>query len=669
MIVFNRYLLFEKIKTLSKNTTNSNCSDLDLLTRNKNKEVDNIDLSVLISRCKSYNISIQLESLKLREYIFKNSLDIKPRFSTNLSKDQLDDLLFFIKYKPFIVCENDKNLGFSIVSKENYEYLCNIHLNDEESYEVIRNDPLEDCIDKINKTLFELTLNSNISQRIFELLLIKNKCDLGKFRILPKIHKNILLKPFVENVSHILKDSQQLLQDCEKLYIDKGPFIYSGDFESLYTNMEPNHCCNTLTEYLKDKLPFNLISPLGQRKGVAMGCKCGPRLANLYIFLLERHWLSTIKEVILYARFIDDILIIAKQKINLSNLFECFLYLKLNIKNDKKVEFLDLIVSYDKFLCKLKFNVFIKPTNNGNYLLPSSNHPDFIYKNIPLALFTSIRRICTSLIDYLLYSFKISLCLLKRNYDFNLICKISNQIGVLNRSDLLPYKNRSHNKISNSIKTCFAFDSNLKFLKNNIRDQFLVTKKEFSWLNNYDPFIFYKLFPNLAMLTVHNSKIYNYPCYFFTDKCQQYNCKICNYIFSLNYVTVGNKIIPLMSSGNCDTSNIVYIILCIKCNEFYIGETSKTLRTRIYQHLYSIKKFRLFLDENVLGYHFRSSKHNIYTDFRTCIFKKGFSSDFNRKSIEADLIQFFKNILTVKLINSKFPFFQSKTILSFAKQI
>ena len=27
-----------------------------------------------------------------------------------------------------------------------------------------------------------------------------------------------------------------------------------------------------------------------QLKGIAMGCKCGPNLANLFLYILEKHW-------------------------------------------------------------------------------------------------------------------------------------------------------------------------------------------------------------------------------------------------------------------------------------------------------------------------------------------------------------------------------------------
>ncbi|CAF1143423.1 unnamed protein product, partial [Brachionus calyciflorus] len=69
---------------------------------------------------------------------------------------------YFTKYKPFVVCENDKKLGFSIISVQNYELLCNSHLSNYLSYE---NDPLDKCKDTINKTFFDLNLNQNIPHK------------------------------------------------------------------------------------------------------------------------------------------------------------------------------------------------------------------------------------------------------------------------------------------------------------------------------------------------------------------------------------------------------------------------------------------------------------------------------------------------------------------------
>ena len=632
----------------------------------------------------------------------------KSNFISNINRKDLDNLLFFVKFKPFCIIENDKNLGVSIISTENYKDLCLKHLNDNTTYVQIKDNPLEECVSNINKCLFELYKNNSISKRLFDILLIKSGKSLGKFRILLKIHKtkfgvrpivnctnsptekmcqfiDILLKKECSKYKHILKDSQQLLQDLDGTYIDNQPEIYSCDFDSLYLNIEPGHACQVLTDYMKDKLN-DLLNSNGfyfilklifennyfmfygnfykQKKGVAMGCKCGPSLANLYIYLLERHWLSTVKDIIVYARFIDDILIIAKSKIDLNYLLKSFIYLKLNIVHNEQVEFLDLCISYDKFLKKIKFNLYIKPTNNGMYLLPYSNHPNHIVNNIPYSLFTRIKRICSNFVDYLYFSFKTSLSLVKRKYDFNLVCSVANKVNKIERNSLLPYKDKNKNVITNSIKTCVFYDSNYANLKDNMKTGFDRLKCNFQWLSPYDVFIYYKIFPNLSMIFIHNFKTSFNQNSNRTSKCQQPNCKICMYIFGSSFLTLNNQIFPLMCSGNCLTQNIVYIILCSKCNVCYIGETSKSLRTRICQHLYKIKTFKPYIDENVVGRHFRKTGHNLSSDFRVCIFKR-FENESDRKNVETDLINLFLNCFKFEIINSKIISHRNLQSLSF----
>ena len=53
-----------------------------------------------------------------------------------------------------------------------------------------------------------------------------------------------------------------------------------------------------------------------QIKGVAMGTIVGPSIANLYIYTLEKKWL-TIQNPLLFSRYIDDLFIILFSKENL----------------------------------------------------------------------------------------------------------------------------------------------------------------------------------------------------------------------------------------------------------------------------------------------------------------------------------------------------------------
>ena len=40
--------------------------------------------------------------------------------------------------------------------------------------------------------------------------------------------------------------------------------------------------------------------------GLPMGCVCGPSVANLYVYILEKEWLVIHNNELIYFRFIDD---------------------------------------------------------------------------------------------------------------------------------------------------------------------------------------------------------------------------------------------------------------------------------------------------------------------------------------------------------------------------
>jgi hypothetical protein len=131
-----------------------------------------------------------------------------------------------------------------------------------------------------------------------------------------------------------------------------------------------------------------------QINGLSMGCICGPSIASLFVYILEIKWLR-IHKPLFYGRFIDDISLISNEKLNERDFKSYFLNLKLNIIQSKVINFLDLEISLDILTKKLNFSLYVKPTNTFCYLHINSNHPKFIFNNIPKSLLIRIRRICT----------------------------------------------------------------------------------------------------------------------------------------------------------------------------------------------------------------------------------------------------------------------------------
>jgi len=134
---------------------------------------------------------------------------------------------------------------------------------------------------------------------------------------------------------------------------------------------------------------------------------------------------------------------------------------------------------------------------------------------------------------------------------------------------------------------------------------------------------------NLQNNLVHNFN-FSFPSIKKISKCN--NCRICNFIYKSSFIKLKNNYnFYMLSNGNCNSSNLIYIIICIKCNIFYIGETSNTLCKRISDHLDDIINFIPFEvnTKKEVAYHFNLKPHNYLYDFKCLLFRDNFSDDLN----------------------------------------
>lgn len=74
-----------------------------------------------------------------------------------------------------------------------------------------------------------------------------------------------------------------------------------------------------------------------------------------------------------------------------------------------------------------------------------------------------------------------------------------------------------------------------------------------------------------------------------------------NLISNFSFVRLNNNfIVPLKCFGDCLSTHIVFIRICNKCKALYVGESSKTVKERISQHLNDINRFKKNFDISVL---------------------------------------------------------------------
>ena len=225
-----------------------------------------------------------------------------------------------------------------------------------------------------------------------------------------------------------------------------------------------------------------------------MGTACGPSVANLFLAYFEIINFNSLKNSLkINWRFIDDLFFISKEKVN-NEFFNDIYPITLNIASSNIVNFLDLNLSFDtKF--SLKYDLYIKSTNTFSYLLCKSNHPKFIFDNIPKSLIFRIRRICSDINDFYLHCSTLHFNLIKRGNKSCKILPLVRYFSEVDRNNLINYITKD-NQTSNLNYFSIYFDSNFYVMKNFIKDIWISSLNPNSFLKKTIFKICYKIYPN-----------------------------------------------------------------------------------------------------------------------------------------------------------------------------
>ena len=214
-------------------------------------------------------------------------------------------------------------------------------------------------------------------------------------------------------------DLMERLQDVD--FTDKC--LASFDVKSLFTNVsvegafkviksvvdciDPNVLPLPKSHYLKllsmcmnfGGFTFN-SDEFVQHSGLAMGSPLSPVAACLYMEWLEKHkYKSIMGGDVFWVRYVDDILIVAPQTMDLNeklrelNLVDPKIQLTLEHEEHSAIPFLDTeIVRRGNHV---KFKVYRKPTNREDYVHFFSGHSDSVKSGIVLGFFLRALRVCS----------------------------------------------------------------------------------------------------------------------------------------------------------------------------------------------------------------------------------------------------------------------------------
>ena len=261
-----------------------------------------------------------------------------------------------------------------------------------------------------------------------------------------------------ENISHYVQHHIRQLSDKHPAYIQDTPDLLrvlddidsvpesavfvTIDVSALYTNIPRSDgvsavrdCLNTrenptvptefIVKLLDLLLKWNIFEFNGelyqQLWGTAMGTRCAPNYADIFMAVIDKCICKLaakhgggVYPLMLYKRFLDDILMIftgstAQLHEFLADINQIHPSIKFTLQHTKpdlpdtsescdcapadSIPFLDTSLSFKNN--KIVSDLYRKPSDRVQYLLPSSCHPNHVHQNIPFSLSLRIIRICS----------------------------------------------------------------------------------------------------------------------------------------------------------------------------------------------------------------------------------------------------------------------------------
>lgn len=605
----------------------------------------------------------------------------------NITKQQKDILDKLQKSRHLTIKPADKNLGIVLLNTEDYLEQCLTHLSST-TYQLVNTFPnslqhiLENTVINFQK---ELTLH----RQLYKFLLPPKEHRIPQFYGLPKIHKtpsskgipplrpiishtNSLLSYSAKFIDHVLQpiarsytdylhNSTQLLQILANLHTTDDILLVSMDIVSLYTSIPQDECLSTVYKEMlthQNLLIFdpNLIIQLLQinmfnnyfefgsfiflqTTGIAMGSSFSPTIANIFMSVLFRSFLSSATEKpLLLVRYIDDIFLIWPKHQSLDTFTTKLNAFHPNIKftitiSETSIDFLDITIYKSNLYPShqlLDTKTFQKSNNLYQYLHFSSNHPKSTFKSIIIGECIRYIRSNTEEQNYNLQLQLFKQRLMKREYPPKFIDKYMKRVKYQNRNNFLqPSNNIKPNPLPQPIYKCLPppkfkclkeivlrrYKSISKFIKQPIFATLkyrttanILVKSTFQPTDENIVDIYLSCHQTTSSPTTPATQLPKISTNK-TNKCHHPRCATCNHLNTSNYFTstTTRKSYRIRHPFTCNSKNIIYLITCSKCKKQYIGNTRNSLRERINHHRSSI----FTKDQRYVSTHFNFNDHNI----------------------------------------------------------
>ena len=366
------------------------------------------------------------------------------KYKRNMTRVEERALSTLKRRQDIIIKAADKGSAVVVMDRERYIGECERQLSDRNIYAVLLTDPSEDNFKKI-RILLDRMLETgviDVDQACFALPLFLTP---ARFYLLPKVHKcgvpgrpvisasgsltenlsdlvDFLIKDFVPLIPSHLKDTFDFLKKVRALGPQPpGTLLVTVDVVALYPSIPHDLGIASLSNFLSARgidqgkiqgicdmaefvlkhnvFEFNSQLYL-QTSGTAIGTKMAPSYANIVMAEFEQKVLNRSDYLpIAYWRFIDDVFMVwthgpAKLDEFLDLLNSEHRSLQFTADYSHSVNFLDVHVS----ICEtgnITTEIHYKETDSHQFLDPNSCHPHHIKENLPYSQALRISRICS----------------------------------------------------------------------------------------------------------------------------------------------------------------------------------------------------------------------------------------------------------------------------------
>ena len=390
------------------------------------------------------DVAIEVYLSKIEDEIMK--ISVEGNNFSNISREEKLALDSLKCDRSIVIKEADKGSGVVVWDREAYIKEAQNQLGDTAVYAELDSDPSEHLQQIIDNTINNIREQDDIDERTSEYLLVNNP-KLGRFYLLPKIHKRLNSVPgrpvisncgfYTENISQFLdhhlqplaksvrsyiKDTNHFLQKIANLdELPENAILCTVDVVGLYLSIphdeglealrvalngreDQSVSTSSLVELADLVLKNNFFEFNGsyfqQLRGTAIGTKCAPSYAILFLAALEEKLLEEAQyKPFIWWRFIDDIFLVwlhGEEKLSefINFLNGAHHSIKFTAEWFKeKINFLDVQVIREG--TKLMTDLYSKPTDTHQLLHRTSCHPNHTKKGIPYSQALRMRRICS----------------------------------------------------------------------------------------------------------------------------------------------------------------------------------------------------------------------------------------------------------------------------------